>query len=138
MPQKWLRALALLSSGTLVIIFLMYRTGELDRYLFPEPEWQTSPNGGPIGNKINRDTTILPKKDSVPVHLYSSKSMIVVDKLPKQPKFPDSLFKPKKPVDSSLAPTQTPMIPGTKSAIIIDPKRFKQKRKDSTKKNRWE
>lgn len=138
MSQKWFRTLALLSSGSLVILFLLYRSGSLDRFIYPEQEWQSSPNGGPIGNRSTSDTTIKPKKDSTPVYLYSSKSVIVVEKWSKTPKFPDSLFKPSKLPDSILAPKERPMIHGTKSAIIIDNRKFKRKKRDSTKQKPWD
>lgn len=132
MAKNRIKALVLLSSGTLVTLFLLYRNGALDNYFAAEDDpLQTSPNGGPF-NALGTDTTIKPKLDTNFVLIPSSKSMVLIDKRTNKP-VPDSLLK-KKPV-TDTAP-RTRMIGGSKSVMIIDPKKYELPKPDSNKKKK--
>ena len=125
-PTFW-KGLALLSSASLVIFFLLYRAGTFDNCLESgEPDWQTSPNGGPF-RANGTDTSIKPKKDTVLTILPSSKSAMVVEI--RAPLIKDTL--PAKTVDSITPPTR--FMGGSKSVIIIDNKIRKKAKKDSLK-----
>lgn len=134
MRKPWIKALVLISSGSLVALFLLYRNGTFDKYFAAEDEpipIQTSSNGGPF-NALNADTTIKPKLDTNFVLIPSSKSMVLIDKRTNKP-VPDSLLK-KKPVTDTAPKTR--MIGGSKSVMIIDTKKYEPPKTDSSKKKK--
>ena len=131
MRKPWQKMLVLASSVSLVILFLLYRAGSFDRYLQPDNNMQSSPNGGPFNTAARTDTTILPKKDTTPLILPSSKSGIIVDKKPLQPAFPDTIFT-KPAAKDTTPPKPTRILSSSKSVIIIDQQKFRVQQPDTT------
>lgn len=115
MTKSYLKkGLVLLSSVTLVIVFLLYRGGSFDKtdtaYLSTA---QINPNGGVI-NQVIKDTPKI-KKDSLSFLLMaSSKSMVLAQT---GPVITDTSQK-KKPL---LPKTETSMFSSSKSSIIFTP-----------------
>lgn len=102
----------LFSSATLVVLFLLYRTGSFDN-TSTSNNLQTSHNGGLVKSTI-LDTA--KKSRPKPTMLSSSKTIILTDKTPS---YWDSINKPKKK-QSTLK--ETSILSSTKSAIIFSPK----------------
>lgn len=122
------KAITLLSSLSLVILFLSYRVGTFDTTsLNDKPALQTSHNDGNI-TPSPIDTT-KPKNDSVnPLMISSSKVLILTDK---KPTFLDSsrqkLLKYKYPK------SETEILSSSKSAIIFKPQQTYKINLDSFK-----
>jgi len=110
------KAITLLSSLSLVTLFLLYRVGAFDKSpLNDQAALQSSHNGGNI-NPSTIDTTG-PKRDSTKLlMLSSSKVLILTDK---KPTFLDSLKK--KPAKYKYPKSETEILSSSKSAIIFKP-----------------
>jgi hypothetical protein len=69
-----LKALTLCSFFSLLALFLFYRTGKLDTYIYSEgTSLQTSPNGGPVHR--SKEDSIKHRRDSLKkIRMSSSKS----------------------------------------------------------------
>jgi hypothetical protein len=122
------KGLTLLSSLSLVILFLLYRVGTFDKSdLSSQASLQTSHNGG----NINPSTIDTPsaKKDSVkPLMLSSSKVLILADK---KPTFLDTLKK--NPFKYRYPKSETEILSSSKSAIIFKPQQTRNLNLDSFK-----
>ncbi|WP_153796020.1 hypothetical protein [Foetidibacter luteolus] len=90
---KIIKPLTLMMFFCLVAVFIIYRTGGLNKYILKkEAAMQTSPNGGTL--KTAKLDSLLKLRKSIPPKkkhiLYSSKSAIMVDE---SQIIPDSLEK---------------------------------------------
>lgn len=114
------KAATLILFISLISVFLLYRTGKLDKYFSQEKRsLQTSPNGGTI-NSAKKDTVVKPKMDSLDkLRMYSSKSMTLVD--PKLFDTPLTWKKATKPTRSTKPRKQTEVMSSSKSLILIKP-----------------
>ncbi len=112
-----IKLITLLSSISLVTVFLLYRVGFFENLTIGEQNnLQTSHNGGKFNSlKVN---TIENKKDSSKsLMLSSSKFMILTDK---KSTFLDSLKK--KSLKNKYPNNPTEILSSSKSAIIFKPK----------------
>jgi hypothetical protein len=113
--SKFIQGLTLLSFIFFLAAFVLYRMGKFDSYLYSNnSQFQTSPNGGNIGQG---PTDTVPRKamDSVKVMMYSTKSMVLIDK---KPRFLDSI-KQKKRLDSINKRPRKIMMSSSKSGYIF-------------------
>ena len=110
------KAVALFSSVSLVILFLLYRVGGFDQaFSNASTHLQTSHNGGAI-NGMARDTIRRPKDSIDHLLLSSSKVLILTDQ---KLTFPDSL---KNLHDNpSISKKEIDMMSSSKSSIIFNP-----------------
>jgi hypothetical protein len=124
----FIKGLTLLSSLSLVTLFLLFRIGAFDKPSFSnQNSFQTSHNGGNI-NPLSIDT-IKSKKDSIkPLMFSSSKVLILTDK---KPTFLDSLKK--KPTRYKYPKIETEILSSSKSAIIFKPQQTFKLNLDSFK-----
>ncbi len=116
MPKSTLaRSITLLSSVSLVIVFLLYRTGGFeDKPQYREEHIQTSHNGGAI--KTNLPDTA-EKKSTKKMMLSSSKSIV----LPvEETSSPDTLQKDTSKIPPAL-PKEAYLFSGSKSGHIFYP-----------------
>lgn len=72
--SKLIKAITLTCFVTLLVSFVLYRTGEFDGYLYSGQQTvHTSPNGGAIN--ASKEDSIKRRRDSIQsVRMYSSKS----------------------------------------------------------------
>jgi uncharacterized membrane protein len=120
------KGLTLLSSLTLVTLFLLYRTGIFDRSLLNnQNSLQTSHNGGTINpGGINKTKN---RKDSIdPLLFSSSKVMILTDKTPN---YVDSIRKFS--AKYKYQKNETEILSSSKSSIIFKPKQTSKFNPDS-------
>lgn len=113
MERKSLRKLLALSSFFLLIsLFVLFKSGSLGQFL--SAGMQTSPNGGAV-NTIKADSTAKAKEDSVSrLRMSSSKMLVIVDNR--------TAKKAKKQAHAdSVARAKRMRMPGSKSAMILDP-----------------
>jgi hypothetical protein len=118
------KVITLLSSLSLVTLFLLYRVGTFDT-LNNSPVLQSSHNGGSI-NQSTIDTTKLKKDSNSPMMLPSSKVIILTDK---KPTFIDSLEK--KPAKIKYTKGESEILSSSKSAIIFKPEKTTKINPDS-------
>jgi hypothetical protein len=120
------KVLTLLSSITLVTLFLLYRVGYFDNAsLLNQSEFQSSHNGGTVTSTPNNP--LKPKKDtSKQLMLSSSKVLILTDK---KPIFLDSLKN--KSNKTKYPKNETEILSSSKSAIIFKPQPQKKVNIDS-------
>ena len=112
MKNILLKAITLLLFTSLIISFVAYRTGYLDKEGF---HYSSSPNGGTLNNA--QDTT--KQKDSVKQYemMSSSKVMILTDKKKKRKKKNES---DKSKVKADTAQYDKTLMWSSKSAYIVD------------------
>ena len=118
------KVITLLSSLSLVTLFLLYRVGTFDT-LNNLPALQSSHNGGSI-NQSTIDTTKLKKDSNKPMMLPSSKVIILTDK---KPTIIDSLEK--KPAKNKYTKGESEILSSSKSAIIFKPEKTTKNNPDS-------
>ena len=127
---NFLKPLALVSSVSLVITFLLYREGYFDDHpLKRQPGLSSSPNSGTVG--VNNTATSVPRpKDSNRViRLSSSKSMVVTDELN---------LHPGEQVDTQVSRRKSEFLSSSKSGIVLNEQQVKAldslfKRRDSVR-----
>lgn len=112
-----IRTLTLISFASLIILFLLYRSGRL---FSAEKELQTSHNGGVL---VTARQDSLPKKTNKrATMLPSSKTMVLVDEEEKM--MQDSLKQKKEAINFQLPKD---LLSSTKSTIIFSPTAKKNK-----------
>lgn len=113
--------IAVVNFIALLTVFLLYRNGSLDSYIYNDKDNNfTSPNGG-VGAKNNKDTTNV-KTDSLrQQRISSSKSLVIIDNV----KLKTDTTKPKKDT-VNVKRKQEPirMMSSSKSITIIERKLF--------------
>lgn len=121
------KKLTLLSSVSLVTLFLLYRTSAFDNAsLNNKTALQTSHNGGSI-NAIISDTTQPGKDTTHPLMLSSSKVLILTDK---------TLYSLKeKPAKNLFPKTEADILSSSKSSIIFRPEQPFKPGPDTIKRN---
>jgi hypothetical protein len=73
------KGIALLNFIILITVFLLYRNGSLDHYIYGDNERNlTSPNGGTPA-KISKDSTSKKMDSARSLRLSSSKSIVIID-----------------------------------------------------------
>lgn len=119
--SKFIQGLTLLSFIFLLTAFVLYRMGKFDGYFSnSNSQYQTSPNGGSIGQQ---PTDTVPKRaqdSSARLMLSSSKSMVLID----QKLSPRDSIKLTKKLDS-LRQHDKAMMSSSKSSVIFTPPKFK-------------
>lgn len=130
------KGIALLNFIVLITVFLFYRNGSFDHYIYGANERNlTSPNGGTPA-KISKDSTSK-KNDSLEyLRMASSKSIIIVD----ERKLRTDQVKLFDSTKISSRPEEKRFMYSSKSGKIVDPKSFpfdssKIKQIKTTKKN---
>ncbi len=100
-----IKAVTLCSFFGLLALFLMYRTGRLDNYIYSdEASLQTSPNGGPL--HASKEDSIKHRRDSMKkVRMSSSKSGAVTDDIRMYSSKSGAVFTPRAEADSTKADT---------------------------------
>ncbi|MGG9962911.1 hypothetical protein [Ferruginibacter sp. SUN106] len=119
--SRLVKALTLFSFIFLITAFLLYRTGSFETYLSGKgSDLQTSHNGGTI--KPARLDSLLPSTmdSSERLMMYSSKSMVLVDK---KINLFDSIIKKKKKFPEWATPPV--IMSSSKSGMIFTPKETK-------------
>lgn len=123
--SKFRKGLTILSSLTLMICFLLYRTGKFDKYFTNKNiTIQSSPNGG-AANSSYIDTSIKKKDSADKLLLSSSKSIILTDQRQTRLDSLKSLFK------DSLTEQERLLLYSSKSGIIFKPDETVHIRPDS-------
>lgn len=113
------KGITLLSSLSLVTLFLLYRIGAFDKsFLSSQGSLLTSHNGGNIISS-SMDTTKSKKDNTKPLMLSSSKVLILTDI---QPNLLDSLKK--KPATYKYPKREIEILSSSKSTIIFKPKQI--------------
>ncbi len=133
--SKLFKTIAFVNFIGLLSLFLLYRNGSFDKYLYNETNTIiTSPNGGtPV--KTNKDASTSNTDSLNNLRLSSSKSAIIFDPIKRNK---DSIAFKKDSINKILI-NEKMLMYGSKSGIIIDPKKIhidslSSKRK--TKKNK--
>lgn len=119
--SKIFKVIALVNFIALLTVFLLYRNGSFDRYIFNDANNNfTSPNGG-VGAKNNNDSTKVKTDSLLRQRMSSSKSLVIIDNV----KLKDDTTKSKKDA-VRIQRKQEPirMMSGSKSGAIIEPKLF--------------
>lgn len=124
--SKVLKALALINFVGLLTLFLMYRNGSFDNYLYNNNEKIISdPNGGTTLKNTDDSTKII--NDTLNKQRFSSsKSLILIENRPKldtTPTKPDT-------VNIKQRNENIRLMPSSKSGVIIEPKKTKNKSKN--------
>ena len=103
--SPFIRAATLCCFIGLLALFLMYRTGRLDTYIYNgETAWQTSPNGGPLHR--SKEDSIKHRRDSLKkVRMSSSKSGVVTDDVHMYSSKSGAVFTPRVDADSTKSDT---------------------------------
>lgn len=112
--------IAVVNFIALLTVFLFYRNGSFDRYLYNNTDNNfISPNGGVVA-KNNKDSTKVKTDALQQQRISSSKSLVIIDNV----KLKADTTKPKK--DTTIKRKQEPvrMMSSSKSGAIIEPKRF--------------
>jgi hypothetical protein len=119
--SKVFKFIAVVNFIALLTVFLLYRNGSLDKYIYNDANNNfTSPNGG-VGAKNNNASTKV-KTDSLQrQRISSSKSLVIIDHV----KLKADTTKHKKDT-AHIKRKQEPirMMSGSKSGPIIEPKLF--------------
>jgi hypothetical protein len=120
--SKILKFIALVNFIALLTVFLLYRNGSFDRYIFNDTNNNfTSPNGG-VGAKNNKDSTKVKTDSLLRQRMSSSKSLVIIDNV----KLKVDTTKPKKDTANiKRKDKQTRMMYSSKSGAVIEPNRFK-------------
>lgn len=115
------KGIALLNFIVLITVFLLYRNGSFDRYMYGSNERNlTSPNGGTPA-KVSKDS-IPQKYDSLQsLRMSSSKSIVIMDERKLKTEAAKIKF------DSSkigLKSEEKRIMYSSKSGLIVEPKSF--------------
>ena len=113
--------IAVVNFIALLTVFLFYRNGSFDRYLYNNTDNNfISPNGGVVA-KSNKDSSKVKTDALQRQRISSSKSIVITDNV----KFKADTTKPKKDT-ARIKQKQEPirMMSGSKSGAIIEPKLF--------------
>lgn len=121
------KALALLNFVALIALFLLYRNGSFDSYIYGNDEKRiSSPHGGtPL--QTTKDSTKTENDSLERLRLSSSKSTIIIEHI--EPKEPNIYYEGNKfillPKQDSIKLTQKRLLmPSSKSMIITEPVQF--------------
>ncbi len=120
--SKIFKFIAVVNFIALLTVFLLYRNGSFDKYLYNDVNNNfTSPNGG-VGAKNNKDSTKVKTDSLLRQRMSSSKSLVIIDNV----KLKTDTTKPKKDTANfKRKDKQTRMMYSSKSGAIIEPNRFK-------------
>lgn len=113
------KGIALLNFIVLITVFLLYRNGSFDRYIYGSNERNlTSPNGGTPA-KVSKDSTSKESDSLRNLRLASSKSMIIVDERKLRT---DAVYIKPDTTKPGLKPEEKRLMYSSKSGKIVDPK----------------
>lgn len=132
------KGIALLNFIILITVFLLYRNGSFDRYIYGANERNlTSPNGGTPA-KVSKESTSKETDSLQNLRMASSKSMIIVDERKLRT---DAIFIKLDTTKPSLKPEEKRLMYSSKSGMMVEPKSFpfdssKVKQIKLTKKNK--
>ena len=122
MPKsKIIKSIAIANFVFWIGLFLLYRAGYLDEYIFNnESAMQSSPNGGAITD--NNTDTVPKKSDTVlpKTRMSSSKSFIITDNL-RSAKDSAAMYKRDRLALDSASGKELRMMSGSKSGMVFNP-----------------
>lgn len=102
-----IKALTLTTFFGLLGLFLLYKTGNFDSYIYnDEDPIQSSHNGGAMkGNKKAKDSAQRRKDSLNRTRMYSSKSMVITDEIRMSSSKSGPVFTPRAEADSAKKDT---------------------------------
>ena len=120
------KAIAVANFIVLFAIFLLYRNGSFDSYLYNNTNNFTSPNGG-VGAKqtvdsINARINSIHKSQNM--RLSSSKSLVAIDYLNRGPVLDSTRVNPTDKEKEMMQRSKPEMMYSSKSGMIVQPKMF--------------